>query len=94
MKKWVLIYEGLAGETEIKGEEPIGSYLKAYNPDAYNGRGWSDWTFKLSDAMLFDSAIEALELWKTQSTVVPLRYDGKPNRPLTAFSVTTEAREV
>jgi hypothetical protein len=38
-------------------------------------------------AMRFPSGAAALACWQTQSTRHPLRADGKPNRPLTAFSV-------
>lgn len=38
-------------------------------------------------AMRFSSFGEAHELWVTQSTTVPFRPDGRPNRPLTAFTV-------
>ena len=38
--------------------------------------------------MKFADMSEAFECWKRQSTVCPLRADGKPNRPLTAFSIT------
>jgi hypothetical protein len=38
-------------------------------------------------AKRFLSFAEAAEFWKTQSKTVPYRPDGKPNRPLTAFTV-------
>jgi hypothetical protein len=38
-------------------------------------------------AAQFANAHEALAFWRIQSRVVPLRSDGKPNRPLTAYSV-------
>ena len=38
-------------------------------------------------ALRFPNGGAALECWRTQSTRHPLRADGKPNRPLTAFSV-------
>jgi hypothetical protein len=33
---------------------------------------------------------EWLDLWQRPSTEVPLRPDGRPNRPLTAFTVEFE----
>jgi hypothetical protein len=39
------------------------------------------------DAMAFDDVKTALEYWQRQSTVVPRRTDGRPNRPLTAYTV-------
>lgn len=44
-------------------------------------------------ARVFNGANEAFEYWLEQSTRTPLRPDGKPNRPLTAFSVLIEDAE-
>lgn len=41
-------------------------------------------------ALRFPAFIDAAEFWKTQSTAVPFRPDGEPNRPLTAFMVAIE----
>lgn len=38
-------------------------------------------------AMPFESAGDVLDYWRTQSKTFPLRPDGRPNRPLTAFSI-------
>jgi len=40
-----------------------------------------------SKALQFESFAKAHELWVTQSSSVPWRPDGKPNRPMTAFTV-------
>ena len=60
-------------------------YLKDYDVDAWDGRGRVDLTEKTEEAMEFPDFMAAMQAWRTQSTVVPLRPDGKPNRPLTAF---------
>lgn len=41
-------------------------------------------------ALKFPSFLHAAAYWKMESKSVPLRPDGKPNRPLTAYSVTIE----
>jgi len=41
-----------------------------------------------SKALRFASMEEATAFWRQQSTRTPLRPDGKPNRPLTAYTVT------
>jgi hypothetical protein len=43
-----------------------------------------------TEALRFESMLEALEVWKTVDPRAPLRPDGEPNRPLTAFSVSVE----
>jgi hypothetical protein len=75
-------------------------YLKSFDPDAHAPgmpaypTGDAEWTSVPGEAMIFPTHVEALMFWKTQSTIVPLRPDGKPNRPLTAFSVSVERLEV
>jgi hypothetical protein len=41
-------------------------------------------------ALHFKDIIAAREMWVTVDPRNPVRLDGKPNRPLTAFSVTIE----
>lgn len=66
-----------------------GRFVERYDPDFADGRGMVDTTDDLSRAMRFPDAIEAWALWKLPSTVHPIRLsDGKPNRPMTAFSIT------
>jgi hypothetical protein len=65
------------------------------NPDGtvtING-AWGGSIHLTSDrdcARRFATAAEALTAWTTQSTVRPLRPDGKPNKPLTALTVEIE----
>jgi len=67
-----------------------GKYLLSYDPDAADGRGVATFTDDKSKAMKFKDFVEAWELWRKQSALRPTRPDGKPNRPLTAFTVTFE----
>lgn len=62
-------------------------YLHDFDFDARDGRGKGVFTPDMAAAMLFENAGEAMTFWRTQSTVRPLRPDGKPNRPLTAYTV-------
>jgi len=66
---------------------PVPTYVKDCDFDADDGRGRIIMTQNRSDAKRFALASEALEYWRTQSKVQPLRDDGRPNRPLTAYSV-------
>lgn len=52
--------------------------------------GYLTTTSDPKQAMLFPSFLHAAAYWKQQSVTVPLRPDGKQNRPLTAYSVTIE----
>jgi hypothetical protein len=63
------------------------SWLQSFDANANGGRGSLVMTKKRSEAMRFDSIGAVMECWQTQSTVVPLRTDGKPNRPLTAYTI-------
>lgn len=68
----------------------IGKYLEWSDPNARRGRGDERWTDDPAKAKRFPSFQAAMDCWNAQSTKVPLRPDGKPNKPLTAFSVTVE----
>ena len=64
-----------------------GKYLQWYDPNGDELKDIGGWTDDPLKAMLFDSAEEALVCWRQVRTVDPVRPDGRPNRPLTAFSV-------
>jgi len=78
------------GDTEWAG------YLQKYdtsNPDEH-GYGRLSVTPDIRMAMKFVDLIEATTFWKQQSTSVPYRPDGKPNRPLTSFTITFETVKI
>jgi hypothetical protein len=65
-----------------------GLYLKNFTPDAdLEGRGMIETCASVEDAKSFMTSSAALEFWRQQSRIRPLRPDGKPNRPLTAYTV-------
>jgi len=73
------------------GEE-VNRWVMSYDVNAYQGIGVVTFTADPRRALAFVHAAEALRAWRTRSTVRPNRPDGKPNRPLTAF--TTEIRPI
>jgi hypothetical protein len=70
-----------------------GRYVSSFDPDFADGRGHVGVSSDPADALRFPDAAAAWECWRTQSTVQPLRMDGKPNRPMTAYTVTIEPLE-
>lgn len=64
-----------------------GCWLESYDPDGDDGAGLIMGTNDAQDAKRFPDVGAALEEWKRPSTTRPLRLDGKPNRPLSAFTV-------
>lgn len=73
-------------------EQVVGAWLKSYDPDENEGQGGFEVTDDRAEALVFDDLIALRDCWAAQSTVKPLRTDGKPNRPLTAYTI--EARPV
>jgi hypothetical protein len=70
------------------GPMPKDLYLHTYTIDGGpTGASIILFTEQLAEAMRFPNGASALACWQTQSIRFPLRADGKPNRPLTAFSV-------
>lgn len=80
---------------------PAGVILRAWDPitgydygyfasvdiEGGDGRGAFAFTTDPARAMRWPSASDALADWRAQCSSVPLRPDGKPNRPMTAFTV-------
>jgi len=88
--KTIIQIVGCAGPFECSF---AGEYILSF--DAYaneNGLGVGELltTPNPLDAKRFDNFKAAWEFWKQQSPTVPLRPDGQPNRPLTAFHVSLE----
>lgn len=69
------------------GYEERKGWLKAFDPDADEGVGRVEVTRDRTKAMSFESSADAVVLWRTQSKVLPLRPDRKPNRPFTAYNI-------
>jgi hypothetical protein len=84
----VIVYAGTEGLA--CGPVPAGSFLKAYDPEAMDGYGLASWTGDKAEALVFGSFGEAFDAWRAIPASRPLRPDGKPNRPLTAFTVAFE----
>ena len=63
-----------------------GTYVKSFDPDARDGHGHIIGTRDRREAKHFDNAGDAFSYWRQCSTVLPTRPDGKPNRPLTAYT--------
>lgn len=72
----------------------ITGWLKSYDPDDEEGRGRFDVTDDRSKALLFADLPAAHALWTQPSTVRPLRADGQPNRPLTAYTIEIRPAEL
>lgn len=68
----------------------LGCYLKSYNPEDSDGRGSAVFTTKIEDAATFRTFGEAMDLYRSVPNCRPIRADGEPNRPLTAFTIMIE----
>ena len=68
--------------------EEKGCWVSEYDPNGNGGAGHVKLAFESALARRFDTSAAAVMCWGQQSTLVPLRDDGKPNRPLTAWTVT------
>jgi hypothetical protein len=62
---------------------PQGQYLETYDTRT----GYSTWTYDRNKAMEFEDTMKAYAFWTQIKGNEPFRSDGKPNRPLTAFTV-------
>jgi hypothetical protein len=62
-----------------------GQYVRACDFDAGEGRGNVVTTTRQDRALMFGSFKDAFGYWQTVSRRYPLRPDGMPNRPLSAY---------
>ena len=62
-------------------------FLQSCDFEAHGGRGHVEFTKDPAKAMQFNSNPEAFDYWRTTSKTNPVRPDGQPNRPLTAYTV-------
>jgi hypothetical protein len=83
---FVIQIEWLGGN-DGQPSEHSGRYVSRFDADARDGLGQVWTTANPRVALNFNSGAEAAEFWRQTSTVKPVREDGKPNRPLTAFTV-------
>lgn len=84
MSQYVIKHVGFAGGS---ASEFDGQYIKSFDVDAHDGQGFAIFTRDPREAIRFPNAYEAMKFWQRQSTVRPLRADGKPNRPMTASTI-------
>lgn len=76
----------LASSMEGPFPEDDQVFLVEWDVNAMDGFGFARLGDR-PDAHVFASAIDAMAAWREQSTVRPIRWDGQPNRPLTAYTV-------
>ena len=67
-----------------------GQFVESFNHEAVNGRGYGCFTKDIRLAMQFATMGEAIAFWRRVPKNRPTRPDGKPNRPLTALTITIE----
>lgn len=78
----------LIGYTVVESHLPTsGAWLRSYDADAHDGRGYVDWTTDPDQALKFPDAASAISCYRSVPSVRPVRMDGQPNRPLTAFTI-------
>ena len=68
-------------------EDAINAWVVDHDSNAAGGKGFTRLSQKKAEAKTFNSSREAIDFYNEQSTVQPLRPDGEPNRPMTAYTV-------
>jgi len=64
-----------------------GLYVKSFDPNAIDGQGHVVLCKNPVEAVAFADKESAVHYWEQPSTAKPTRADGKPNRPMTVFTV-------
>lgn len=87
---FVLISHGLYGGAVQRGGVKYTGFVKSYDPDASPNvypTGVATFTDEPRSALTFKRPEDALAFMNQVSATVPLRPDGKPNRPIRAFTL-------
>lgn len=63
------------------------SFVASYDVDAMDGVGAVFLTTDPDQAQTWPEAMDVINAWRTQGTVMPYRPDGQENRPLTALTI-------
>lgn len=85
MTSFVMIAEGFANGQHCPH---AGQYLETFDHEACGGIGYATFTTNLNAAMRFKDLAAAMAFWRKIPRNKRVREDGKPNRPLTALTVT------
>jgi hypothetical protein len=82
----------LAGRADRVPFEHDGAFLKEFDPERGDNpfAGHVEFTRNIAEAKKFASHTDAFAEWTRVSKRLPKRPDGKPNKPLTAFTVVIE----
>jgi len=81
---------GIVGRVEAvicDGRTPAGEYVRDYEPEKHGGRGEATFTRDLARAKTFPDVESAWRFIGQRPRSRPTRPDGKPNRPLMAFTL-------
>ena len=70
--------------------DPSGLYVASYDPEAHDGYGEVGLTRDAHQALSFVGPGAARAFYLQASRTRPRRSDGRPNRPMTAFTVAFE----
>lgn len=73
---------------DVPGPFPDGTAVYLFSFDLSDDpRGRFQMTLNPGDAMQFEGFLGVMEAWGSVSPLVPVRDDGKPNKPLTIFTI-------
>lgn len=76
-----------AGTLTIGPGPRPGAWVRTYDPEGHDGQGDATWTMDPNEALAFPTPQAAFRTWRAIPECKPLRPDGLPNRPLTAYTV-------
>lgn len=74
---------------EIHGT-PVNEWLATFDIEYAGGVGVFTSTPDPQQAYPFDSLADVVSAWKRVSSTMPVRPDGKPNRPLSALTISPQ----
>lgn len=92
MTEYVLRVWGVPSRPQLNPRF-AGKYVSYFDAEAENGRGEFKVTEHIDQALRYESIEAAVREYRTIPKNKPVRYDGKPNRPMTSLTVEVVAVE-
>lgn len=84
-----MVIRVLSGLPDFDDVSP--TWVAAYDVEAFDGKGMVELTNDPAKALRFDGLAAAFAAWQSSPKCHPVRLtDGRPNRPLTAYTVSIE----
>lgn len=81
---------GIFAVVNMATGQPVNAWVRSYDPTAHDGRGFVEFTRVPAQAKQYATHADAWTEYHQVPANRPLRPDGRPNKPLAAYTVVVQ----